>query len=57
MIIDEKAKVVEVKIIRGVDKDLDMETDRLIKSLPVYPCGIHRGQAVRVAMTVGVEFK
>jgi hypothetical protein len=57
LIIDENGNSTEIEIVRGVDKDLDTETIRLIKTLPICYAGKRKGKPVRVAMTVGVKFE
>ena len=55
-IVDKQGKVTNVKIVRGVDKNLDAEAVRVIKSLPKYKPGKQRGKAVRVMFTVPINF-
>lgn len=56
MVIDESGKATEIEILKGIDKDLDIETIRLIKTLPICFAGNQKGKPVRVMMTVGVKF-
>ena len=56
MVIDDSGKATEIEILRGIDKDLDTEAIRLIKTLPICFAGKQKGKPVRVMMTVGVKF-
>ena len=55
-IVNKKGSVINVKVVRGVDKNLDAEAVRVIKSLPKYKPGKQRGKAVRVMFTVPINF-
>jgi len=55
-IVDKSGSVTNVKVVRGVDKNLDAEAVRVIKSLPKYKPGKQRGIAVRVMFTVPINF-
>jgi protein TonB len=55
-IVDKSGSVTNVKIVRGVDKNLDAEAMRVVKSLPKYKPGKQRGQAVRVMFTIPINF-
>ena len=57
MVIDENGKTNEIEIAEGIDKDLDTETIRLLKTLPISSAGRQNGKSVRVIMTVGVKFE
>ena len=46
-----------MEVIKGVDKNLDKEAKRVIKSLPKFTPGKQRGKAVRVQFTVPISFK
>jgi len=56
-IVDKSGKVTNVKIVRGVDKNLDAEAMRVVKSLPKYKPGKQRGKAVRVMFTIPINFQ
>ena len=56
-VVDKTGKVGEVKVVRSVDKDLDKEAVRLIKTLPKFIPGRQNGQAVAVWYTLPVTFK
>ncbi|MDC0204201.1 energy transducer TonB [Flavobacteriales bacterium] len=55
-IVDRQGKVTNVKIVRGVDKNLDAEAVRVVKSLPKYKPGKQRGKPVRVMFTIPINF-
>ena len=56
-VVDKTGKVGEVKIARSVDKDLDREAIRVVKSLPQFIPGHQKGRTVSVWYTLPVEFK
>ena len=56
-VVDKKGKVDEVKVVRSVDKDLDKEAVRLIKTLPKFTPGRQNGQTVAVWYTLPITFK
>ncbi len=55
-IVDKQGAVTNVKIVRGVDKNLDAEAVRVVKSLPKYKPGKQRGKPVRVMFTIPINF-
>ena len=55
-IVDKSGSVPNVKIVRGVDKNLDAEALRVVKSLPKYKPGKQRGKPVRVMFTIPINF-
>ena len=55
-IVDKKGSVTNVKIVRGVDKNLDAEALRVVSLLPKYKPGKQRGKAVRVMFTIPINF-
>ena len=55
-IVDKSGFVTNVKVVRGVDKNLDAEAVRVIKSLPKYKPGTQRGKPERVMFTVPINF-
>ncbi len=55
-IVDRSGSVTNVKIVRGVDKNLDAEAMRVVKSLPKYKPGKQRGKPVRVMFTIPINF-
>ena len=56
-VVDKTGKIGEVKVVRSVDKDLDKEAVRVIKSMPKFTPGRQNGQAVSVWYTLPVTFK
>ena len=55
-IVDKQGKVTNVKIVRGVDKNLDAEALRVVSMLPKYKPGKQRGKSVRVMFTIPINF-
>ena len=55
-IVDKTGTVTNVKVVRGVDKNLDAEAVRVVKSLPKYKPGKQRGKPVRVMFTIPINF-
>ena len=55
-IVDKSGSVTNVKIVRGVDKNLDAEAMRVVKSLPKYKPGKQKGKFVRVKFTIPINF-
>jgi protein TonB len=55
-IVDKLGKVTNVKIVRGVDKNLDAEALRVVSLLPKYKPGKQRGKSVRVMFTIPINF-
>ena len=55
-IVDKAGNVRNVKIIRGVDKNLDAEAARVIRSLPKYRPGKQKGKVVNVMFTIPINF-
>ena len=56
-VVEKDGHVGEVKIARAVDKDLDKEAVRVVKSLPKFIPGRQNGHPVRVWYTLPVNFK
>ena len=55
-VVEKNGKVTNVKLQRGVDKSLDEEALRVVKSFPDWNPGKQRGKAVRVYFTVPINF-
>ena len=55
-IVDKGGSVTNVKIVRGVDKNLDAEALRVVSALPKYKPGKQRGKPVRVMCTIPINF-
>jgi len=56
-VVNQKGKVEQVKVVRGVDPSLDKEAIRVISSLPAWKPGSQRGKPVRVSFTVPINFQ
>ena len=56
-IVDKNGKVTNVELARGVDKSLDAEALRVIRSLPKYKPGMQRGQPAKVIYTIPINFQ
>lgn len=56
-IINEKGKVTDVKVLRGVDPDLDDEAVRVISASPDWKPGYVRGEKVKSEISLYVEFR
>lgn len=56
-IIDENGNVKDVKVSRSIHTSLDDEAVRVVSASPKWRPGRHRGKKVRIALTVGVDFK
>ena len=56
-IIDERGKVTDVKVLRGVDDLLDAEAVRVVAASPDWKPGRVRGQKVKTEMSLYVEFR
>lgn len=55
-VVNEKGKVTDVKIMRGVDPLLDKEAKRVVEGMPDYIPGKQRGKCVKVSFVVPVNF-
>ena len=56
-VIDKKGKVTNVVVPRGVDKNLDKEAQRVVKSMPAWKPGMKDGAPVSVRYTIPINFK
>lgn len=56
-VVEKDGTVGEVKVARSVDKNLDDEAIRVVKSLPKFIPGRQNGKVVRVWYTLPVDFK
>jgi len=55
-IVEKSGYVSNVKVVRGVDKNLDAEAVRVVNSLPQYKPGKQRGKPARVMFTIPINF-
>ena len=56
-VVEKDGSVSDVQVVRGVDKDLDKEAVRVVKSMPKWQPGKNNGQAVRCYFNLPVTFK
>lgn len=49
--------ITDIQVVRGVDPSLDREAIRVIKAMPPWKSGKQNGAAVRVSMSLPVNFK
>ncbi len=56
-IVDEKGRVTDVKVSRGVHASLDEEAVRVVAASPKWRPGRRHGKKVKVAVTVAVDFR
>ena len=56
-VVDKAGNVTEPKVLRSVDKELDAEAIRLMKSMPKWKPGMQKGKAVAVKFTMPVLFR
>ena len=56
-IVDKSGSVTNEKIVRGVDKNLDAEALRVVKSMPKFKPGKQRGKPVNVQYNVPINFR
>ena len=56
-IIEKDGKVSDVKVVKGVDPELDDEAQRVIKASPKWKPGKMGGNRVRASLTIPVEFR
>ena len=56
-VVNRDGRIVDAKVLRGVDPYLDKEAIRVISSMPKWKPGMQRGKAVRVKYTVPVMFR
>lgn len=55
--VEKDGSITNVKILRGVDPELDKEAVRVVSAMPKWKPGTQRGEAVRVRFTVPVMFR
>ena len=56
-VVEKDGSIGEVKVVRSVDKDLDKEAVRIVKSFPKFIPGHQNGRAVSVWYTLPVTFR
>ncbi len=56
-VVNKDGRIVEPKVVKGVDPELDAEALRVINGMPTWTPGKQKGEAVRVQYTVPVNFR
>ena len=56
-VVNRNGAIVDIEVVRGVDRSLDAEAVRVIASMPNWSPGKQRGKAVRVKYTLPVNFR
>ena len=56
-VIDKEGNVIDPKITRSVDPELDREALRIVKAMPKWIPGVQRGKKVMVKYTIPIAFK
>ena len=56
-VIEKDGKVTDVKVVKGVDDELDAEALKVINASPKWKPGKLSGKKVRASITVPVEFR
>ena len=56
-VVNRDGSIVDIEVVRSVDKSLDNEAIRVIKSMPKWTPGEQRGKPVRVKYTLPVNFR
>jgi protein TonB len=56
LVINENGQVTDPVIVRSLDKELDKEAIRIVKSMPRWIPGEHKGKKVKVRFTLPVMF-
>ena len=56
-VVKKDGSIGDVNVVRSLDKDLDAEAVRVVKSMPKFIPGRHNGEAVSVWYTLPVSFK
>lgn len=56
-VVNRDGSIVDIEVVRGVDRSLDAEAMRVIAGMPKWSPGKQRGKAVRVKYTLPVNFR
>ena len=56
-VIDEKGKITDVQVLKGVDELLDQEAVRVISASPTWKPGTLNGKKIKASMSLYVEFR
>lgn len=54
-VVNKDGSIGDVKILRGIDKDLDREAIRVVKSMPKWTPGMQKGKLVRVRYNLPIN--
>lgn len=57
LIVEKDGRLSEIELLRSVDPDLDKEALRVVRSMPRWRPGRHKGKEVRVKQAVAVPFR
>lgn len=55
--VEKTGEVTDVKVIKGVNKALDKEAVRIVKSMPYWIPGTQRGKRIRSQMSLPISFR
>lgn len=55
-VVNKDGRIVDVKILKGVDRHLDEEALRVVRNMPSWEPGEQRGKAVRVSYRLPINF-
>lgn len=56
-VIEKSGKVTDVRVLKGVDEELDKEAVRVISEMPKWKPGMEKGKPVRVQITQPIDYK
>lgn len=56
-VVDKTGSLEDIKVLRGVEKSLDDEALRILKTSPKWKPGIQNGRPVKVAYTMPIFFQ
>ncbi len=56
-VVNRDGSIVDVEVVRGVDRSLDAEAIRVVQNMPKWMPGKQRGKAVRVKFTLPINFR
>ena len=54
---NDSLRIVDVKTVKSPDPNLTKEAERVVKMMPKWKPGMHKGNAVRVKFTLPISFK
>lgn len=55
-VVNEDGTISDIKVLRGINKEIDEEGMRVIQSMPKWKPGIQRGKAVRVSFNLPIKW-